>query len=112
MTTPPAGAFMAKVRAGCIQFPLPMKAWCKSEGWDLFRVIFRGNDLLRLDPVLSRDNIDAGADADIDAAEFCSSLQPDGQLWIPLTMRNLVSLGEQSVMMRLEDGGLNAILVT
>ena len=106
MSTPPAGTFMARVRAGCIQFPPPLKAWCDGEGWDLFRVVFRGEDLLRLDPVLAAEEVDAH----IDVGEFCSSLQPDGRLWIPETMRSLVSLGEQSVMMRLEDGGLNVYL--
>ena len=107
MTPPPAGTFMAKVRAGCIQFPPPMKRWCDTEGWNLFRVIRRGDDLLRLDPILAGDE----ADLDFDVTdEFRTSLQPDGRLWIPETMRDLVSLHEQSVMMRIEDGALNVYL--
>ena len=107
MNTPPAGTFMATVRGGCIQFPPPLKAWCDSQGWDLFRVHRRGDDLLRLNPVLSGDEVDVDSDV---MDEFRSSLQPDGRLWIPETMRNLVSLHEQSVMMRIEDGALNVYL--
>jgi len=103
MTNPPSGTYMATVRRGCVRFPPLFKAWCDQEGWNLFRVIRRGDDLLRLDPVLPGDDSDVSAD-------FCSSLQPDGNLWIPETMRSLVSLGEQSVMMRFEDGALNIYL--
>jgi hypothetical protein len=94
---------MAKVRNGVVQFPPPLKTWCEAEGWNLFRVIRRGDDLLRIDPVLPADDIDV-------TIEFCASLQPEGGLWIPEELRRLVSLGDQSVMMRFEDGAISIYL--
>lgn len=101
--TPPQGTYMAKVRAGCMHLPGPFRTWCAAEGWNLFRVLRRGDDLLRLDPVLPTDDLDV-------TTEFCSSLEADGRLWIPETLRSLVSLGEQSVMIRAEDGAINVYL--
>ena len=103
MTPPPAGAFMAKVRNGVIQFPPPLKTWCDSEGWNLFRLVRRSDDLLRIDPVLLSDVLDV-------TEEFCASLQPEGGLWIPEELRRLVALRDQSVMMRVEDGGIGIYL--
>ena len=94
---------MANVRSGVIQFPPPLKAWCDAEGWDLFRIVRRGDDLLRIAPVLPTDDFDV-------TGEFFSSLQTEGGLWIPEALRRLVSLGDQSVMMRVEDGAIHIYL--
>ncbi|MEP6714208.1 MAG: hypothetical protein ABJC09_01460 [Terriglobia bacterium] len=99
---PPAGTFMAKARGGAIHFPPAIKAFCTASGWTLFRVTRMTDDRLDLDPVLPGD------DSEIDESganeEFHSSLPPDGVLWIPGALRAQVSLGEQSVMMRIEGG--------
>ncbi len=98
--TPPTGTFLAKVRTGAIQFPPPIKAYCDSEGWDLFRVTETDHDRLILEPVI-------GADFTSDS---CSSLSADGQLWIPAALRESVALAEQSVMMRVENGAIGIYL--
>ena len=98
--TPPAGTFLAKVRTGAIQFPPPIKAWCDSERWDLFRVKESDHDHLILEPII-------GSDPNTDS---CSSLSGDGQLWIPAALRESVALEEQSVMMRVENGAIGVYL--
>lgn len=100
--TPPAGTFLAKVRDGAIQFPPPLKAYCDAEGWDLFRIVPGDQDRLLLEPVIGE------ADDLVDG--FCSSLPADGKLWIPAELRKSVSLLEQSVMMRVENGGIGVYL--
>ena len=57
------------------------------------------DDRLELIPVLAGD--DRGDDTEL-LNEYHSSLSEDGQLWIPAALRELVCLGEQSVMMRVE----------
>ncbi len=101
--TPPAGTFLAKVRDGLIQFPRPIQAWCESAGWTLFRVEFIDGHRLELSPILGEDGPDIAAGAQ-------SSLSSDGRLWVPAVLRGLVGLGEQSVMMRIEDGGIGIYL--
>lgn len=97
---PPAGTFLAKVRAGAIQFPPPLRAYCNSQEWDLFQVLPGDPDRLVLEPVL-----------DSDLAEgYFSSLTDDGRLWIPADVRKSVSLLEQSVMMRIENGAIGVYL--
>jgi len=100
--TPPTGTFLAKVRTGAIQFPPPIKAYCDAEGWDLFRVLQADPDRLTLEPVP-----DAQSDSFDDV---CSSLSANGQLWIPAALRESVALAEQSVMMRVENGGIGVYL--
>jgi hypothetical protein len=97
---PPTGTFLAKVRTGVIQFPPPIKAYCDSEGWDLFHVLEADPDRLVLEPVIESDF----------AGDPCSSLSADGQLWIPAALREAVALAEQSVMMRVENGAIGVYL--
>jgi hypothetical protein len=97
---PPIGTFLAKVRAGAIQFPPPLKAYCDAEGWDLFRVMPADPDRLTLEPVGSDDPVD----------KLCSSLSADGNLWIPAPLRASVRLAEQSVMLRIENGVVGVYL--
>jgi hypothetical protein len=98
--TPPAGTFLAPVRNGAIQLPPPMKQYCISEGWSLFRFVVVDADHLTMEPVL----------ADDPAIDFHASLGVDGKLWIPAALRASVSLGEQSVMLRVENGAIHAYL--
>lgn len=100
--TPPVGTFLAKVGEGAIRLPPPLLKYCESEGWDLFRIVPRDHDRLTLEPVLS------GASDPVDG--FCSSLTDDGKLWIPAELRDYVSLLEQNVMMRVENGGIGIYL--
>lgn len=104
---PPAGTFLAKTRDGAIQFPPPLRAWCQAEQWDLFRVVQADADRLILEPVLSNHSGDEEP-ALVDG--YCSSLSADGKLWIPVKLRESVSLSEQSVMMRIEDGTIGIYL--
>jgi hypothetical protein len=101
--TPPAGTFMAPVRKGAIQFPPPFRQFCEAEGWDLFRILVAGEDHLILQPVLAGDVTDA-------TPGFQASFTPDGKLWIPIELREAVSLGEQSVMMRAGDSVIHVYL--
>lgn len=107
---PPAGTFLAKVRNGSILFPPPVNAYCKAEGWDLFRVLFHDHDHFVLEPVIESPN-DNSANSDSDDAEsLCSSLSADGNLWIPAILRSSVELAEQSVMVRVENGTIGVYL--
>ena len=106
--TPPAGTFLAKVRAGAIQFPPPLKAYCDAEGWDLFRVLPGDSDRLVLEPVLESHEADENEPELVDG--FCASLSADGRLWIPTALRESVSLLEQNVMMRIENGTIGIYL--
>jgi hypothetical protein len=100
---PPAGTFLAKVRDGAIQLPPPRKRYCDASQWTLFRVERLDNDRLQLRPIAPQEDADVTAD-------FHSSLTTDGRLWIPAALRELVSLGEQSVMMRVENEGIGIYL--
>jgi len=44
------------------------------------------------------------------AIDFHAGLGTDGRLWIPAALRQMVSLGEQSVMLRVENGAINMYL--
>ncbi len=77
------------------------------EGWDLFRVVPGDPDRLLLEPVLALEP--DGPEPDL-VDGFCSSLSVDGRLWIPVALRESVSLLEQSVMMRVENGGIGVYL--
>src|SRR6185312_16255566 len=104
---PPRGTFLAKVRSGSIQFPPPLKAYCEAEGWDLFRVLPGDQDRLLLEPVLKNEDHE-NEPALVDG--FCASLSADGRLWIPTALRESVSMNEQSVMMRIENGAVGVYL--
>ncbi len=101
--TQPVGTFLAKVRNGLIQFPGPIFAYCQAAGWTLFRVDVVDDRRLEILPVLGDDDTDL-------PDEFFSSLSSDGRLWIPAVLRGLVGMGEQSVMMRIEDGCIGIYL--
>lgn len=101
--TPPAGTFLAKARDGLIRFPAPIHIWCEAEGWTLFRVEFVDGHRLEIHPILPENDTDIPDD-------YQSSLSSDGQLWVPAILRGLVGLGEQSVMMRIENGGIGIYL--
>jgi len=98
--TPPSGTFLAPVRNGAIQLPLPLKQYCAAAGWSLFRFVAAGKDQLTMQPVLPDDS----------ATDFHASLGAEGRLWIPAALRQMVSLGEQSVMLRVENGAINMYL--
>ena len=95
----PAGTFLAAVRRGLIHFPPPIRNFCDGQGWTLFHVAMLDDDRLEIRPVMPGDDKDT-------LSEYHSSLSGDGQLWIPLALRELVNLREQSVMMRIEDGAI------
>jgi hypothetical protein len=101
--TPPAGTFLAKVRDGLLQFPPPIQAWCEGTGWTLFRVEIVDDNRLNLSPVVDDDATDF-------SGEFHSSLSSDGRLWIPAVLRNMVGMGEQLVMMRIENEAIGIFL--
>ena len=101
--TAPAGTFLAKVRDGSVQLPPPLKRYCDASEWTLFRIVLKDGDVLEVFPVLAHETTDV-------MSEFHSSLTPDGRLWIPGTLRELTALGEQSVMMRIEDGAIRIFL--
>jgi hypothetical protein len=94
---------MAKVRGGAIEFPPPIRRFCEANGWTLFRVAMLDDDRLEIQPVLPEDNSEFNN-------IYCSSLSPEGRLWIPITLREMVSLGEQSIMMRVEEGVIRIYL--
>ncbi len=98
--TPPAGTFLARVRDGVIQLPPPLKHYCDGQAWTLFRFAAIDADHLTMKPVHGEDP----------GVPFHSSLDSDGRLWIPEELRKQISLGEQSVMLRMEDGIMHMYL--
>jgi hypothetical protein len=94
---------MASVRGGAIEFPPPVRRFCDASDWTLFRVILLDDDRLEIQPVLPGDDSEFSSD-------YHSSLSAEGRLWIPLALRELVSLGEQSVMMRFEEQAIRIYL--
>lgn len=95
----PAGTFLAPVRRGSMQLPPPIKEYCDAQGWSLFRFEAGDRDHVSIEPVLPGET---GA--------FHASLGPDGKLWVPAELREKVQLGEQSVMLRVEGGGIRMYL--
>jgi hypothetical protein len=96
---PPAGTFMAPVRNGAVQLPPPIQQYCVDQEWSLFRFVVSNQDHVEIRPVMP-----------MEVGEFHASLGPDGKLWLPAELRAKVQLGEQSVMLRVEDGGINMYL--
>ena len=80
--------------------PPPLLAYCQAAQWTLFHFEFANEDQLTMQPVLPEDF----------TTEFQASLAPDGKLWIPANIRELVELREQSVMLRVEEGVINMYL--
>lgn len=103
--TAPAGTFLAQVRNGVIQFPGPLRAWCLQSDWNLFRILVDNPDRLTLLPVTDEET-----PLEEELAFYESSFDPEGRLWIPAELREIVSLGEQSVMIRIEDGVIRIFL--
>jgi hypothetical protein len=101
--TPPSGTFLAKVRDGAVQLPPPLKGFCEASGWTLFLVARQAENCLTIRPILPGDVSET-------YGGFQSSLSPEGRLWIPAPLRALVGLGEQSVMMRAENGAIHIYL--
>ncbi len=73
----------------------------------MFRVLPGDPDRLVLEPVLPTEPGEEGPDL-VDG--FCSSLSSDGKLWIPTALRESVSLLEQNVMIRVENGTIGVYL--
>ena len=98
--TAPVGTFLAPVRNGSIRVPAPIREYCCAENWTLFRFEIIDADHVTMHPILPND---AGTD-------FHASLSPDGIMWIPADIRKSVALGEQSVMLRIEDSVIHLYL--
>lgn len=98
--TPPAGTFLAPVRNGAIRIPAPIKQFCDGERWSLFRFDIINPNHLTMNPVLPQDPSES----------FHASLSADGLLWIPAELRKSLALGEQSVMLRIENGAIQVYL--
>ena len=88
------------MRNGAIRIPRRLKRYCDAENWSLFRFDIVDKDHLTMHPVLPQDS----------SADFHASLSPDGLLWIPAALRKSLELGEQSVMLRIEDGAIHVYL--
>lgn len=80
-----------------MQLPGPIKEYCDTENWSLFRFDIIDRDHLKMYPVLPSDL----------KGNFHASLSPDGLLWIPADVRKSLALGEQSVMLRIEAGAIH-----
>lgn len=98
--TAPGGTFLAPVRNGAIRIPAPIREYCDAGNWTLFRFEVIDADHVKMHPVLHDDA----------AGDFNASLSPDGMMWIPADVRKSVSLGEQSVMLRIEGGVIHLYL--
>lgn len=94
--TPPAGTFLARVREGIMQLPPSLQRYCEAHGWTLFHFEVVDADHLTIKAVVREDS---GV-----------SLNPDGRLSIPEELCKQISLGEQSVMLRVEDGVMHMYL--
>ena len=98
--SPPAGTFLGKVRDGVMQLPPPLRQYCQAEGWSLFHFVVNDTDRLTMHPVPPERSGDS----------FQASLDGDGRLWIPEHMRKTLALGEQSVLLRIENGAISVYL--
>ncbi len=101
---PPVGTFLAHVRQGVVTLPPPIVQFCQAKAWNFFRIASLDEERLEFTPVLPDDDLD-----DVDVG-FHSSLSEDGKLWIPADLRKAVMLGEQAVMVRIEEGTLRMYL--
>jgi hypothetical protein len=98
--TIPAGTFLAPVRNGAIRLPPPFQRYCEAESWSLFRFDVIDQNHLTIHPVLPTDS----------SVDFHASLSPEGFLWVPLGLRNILALKEQSVMLRIEAGAIHVYI--
>jgi hypothetical protein len=95
----PVGTYLTAVRNGSMQFPPLIASYCAERSWTLFRFIVENQDRVTIQPVLPEDR-----------TEFHASLDADGKLWVPAELREKIQLGEQSVMLRVENGAINMYL--
>jgi hypothetical protein len=95
----PVGTYLANVRGGSMQLPPAIAEYCRAAGWSLFRFVVRDKDHVTIHPVLPQE-----------PGDFHASLDADGKLWVPEDLRQQIGLGEQSVMLRVEDAGINMYL--
>lgn len=102
--SPPQGTFLAHVRSGHVQLPPPMVRFCAWAEWNFFRITPLDDERLELTPVLP------GNDAEDVDEGYHASLSNDGKLWVPSEVRDVVTLGDQAVMMRIEDGVIRMYL--
>lgn len=86
--TPPAGNYLAHVRKGTIQFPPPFVRYCAVQNWTRFQILTLDHDHLVLQP---------DSDSELE-------LSVDGKLVLPGEVLSATSLGEQSVMLRIDMG--------
>lgn len=100
----PSGTFLAPVRDGVIQFPPALRTWCEFSGWNLFHLHADTPDGLVLEPIT-----DETLSTDPPSGQI-SSFDPEGRLWIPADLRGTVQLGDQTVMIRAEDGRIRIFL--
>jgi hypothetical protein len=73
--------------------------YCAEREWTLFRFVVTDKDHVTIRPVLPEDR-----------TEFHACLGADGKLWMPAELREKVQLGEQSVMLRVENGAIRMYL--
>ena len=97
--TEPIGTYLSSVRNGSMRLPPAIAESCKAAGWSLFRFLITDKDHVSIRPVLPEES-----------GEFHASLDDDGRLWIPAELRRQIDLSEQSVMLRVENGGINMYL--
>lgn len=83
-----------------MRIPGPVREYCDAENWTLFRFEVVDADHIAMHPVLPGDA----------SEDFHASVSPEGQMWIPADIRNSVSLGEQSVMLRIENATIHLYL--
>ena len=76
--------------------PPPLLQYCEAQAWSLFLFTPTADGHLTIKPVLPDDSV----------SDFHASLAPDGRLWIPAELRQSIALGEQSVMLRVENGAI------
>jgi hypothetical protein len=100
--TAPVGTYLARVREGSMAVPAAIAEYAADQGWTLFRFVVIDRDRVVIRPVLPEGAHDLG--------EFHACLEADGKLWVPVQLREHVQLGEQSVMLRVEDGAISMYL--
>lgn len=86
--TVPEGNYLARVRKNAIEFPPPIRRFCEEQCWDRFEVLILDKDHLVLRP-------------DPDGPAMLNS---ESKLPLTAAIAQASQLGEQSVMLRIEDG--------
>ena len=86
--TVPEGNYLARVRKNAIEFPPPIRRFCEEQCWGRFEVL-----------VLDKDHLVLRPDPDGTAM-----LNSESKLPLTEAIAQASQLGEQSVMLRIEDG--------